>query len=216
MRSLLFLLLLALPALPDEAAVEKRCAELSADIEKLLGPKFKAPVPVRIVDKEFIATFARETEERQTPKEVRDISQRLFERFKLVPKGFDVMAAQIELLKVSVAGLYDPDKDCFYVVGNQAKPGTMGFDITAAHELAHAYRDVDKDYWGQVLRSILSDEDKAIAITCLVEGDATIIGNALGQGLETRKSVPLAVKTAKMAPLQIPAAMSNPMLKKFP
>ena len=99
MRAILLLLLLAVPALPGDGALERRCGELSAEIEKLLGSKFPGPVPVRVVDGDFIVEFAARTEEKQVPPEIREISERLFVRFKLVPKGFDLMKAQLDLLR---------------------------------------------------------------------------------------------------------------------
>ena len=109
MRALLFALLLLQP----EDAVQKRCGELSESIEKLLGPKFKAPVPVKVVDEKFITEFAKRVEEQQMPEPVREVTQRLYARLGLVPPGFDVSNAQLDLLAVSVAGLYDPDNDCY-------------------------------------------------------------------------------------------------------
>ena len=216
MRTLILLLAVLVPALAGDDAVEVRCGELSDRIEKLLGPKFKARVAVRIVDEDFIAEFARDLEEKMVPERIRDLSQRLLVRFKMVPPDFDLLKAQAEILRVSVAGLYDPDKDCFYVVGSKAKPGTILFDITAAHELGHAYRDVDKDYWQRVQETFLTDEDQAIAITCLVEGDAQVIGSVVGSGQPAEKILPILIEGFKRSPQDIPAAMANPMLRKFP
>jgi hypothetical protein len=216
MRVSLILLLLALPALPGDGDLERRCAELSTRIEKLLGPKFREPVPVRVVDGDFIVRFAAAIEEQQVPKETRRVTERFFARVKLVPGGFDLMKAQLDLLRSSVAGLYDPDGDCFYIVGSKAKPGTAGFDVTAAHELAHAYRDVDKDYWKQVLGSFLVDEDKAIAISCLVEGDAQLIGEVAGSGDDPERVLPLVVARSKKLPDAIPAALAQPALRPAP
>ena len=99
----------------------------------------------------------------------------MFERFKLVPRGFDVLESSIALLRRSVAGLYDPDADCLYIVRSKSGPKSSSFDVTAAHELVHAYRDVDKDYWKRIVDFALKDEDLAIAVSCLAEGDAEVV-----------------------------------------
>jgi len=200
--------------------VTARCAELSKRIERLLGPKFKRPVPVYVVTEDFIARFAQESEERLVPKQVRDVAQKLAVRLKHVPAGFDVMAAQIRLLRKMVAGLYDPDKNCYYVVDGKGEPGGMTFDVTAAHEIGHAYRDVDKDYWKRVKATFLSDEDYAIAVTCLVEGDAELIGQSVGIAASTGRAaeqiVSSVVTSAKFAARGTAAAAANPMMRDFP
>ncbi|MHC4953105.1 MAG: hypothetical protein ACYTGZ_04390 [Planctomycetota bacterium] len=222
---ILTLILFLAPRAPGEdedatAGVRQRCAELSDAIEKMLGKKFKAPVPVRVVDQDFIERFARASEDQLVPKEVRKIADRLAVRLKHVPQGYDVMDAQIRLLRTMVAGLYDPDKDCYYVVENRARPGSMTFDMTAAHELAHAYRDVDKDYWERVKRTFLLDEDEAIAVTCLVEGEAELVGQSVGiaasTGREAKLIVPGVITSAKLAPKSAAAAAADPRMRGFP
>ena len=225
MRALVLLLFFAagLPAEDGKVsvpAVTERCAELSRSIEALLGPKFTRPVPVHVVSEDFIAKFARETEERLVPKQVQIVVQKLAVRLKHVPAGYDMQAAQIRLLRRMVVGLYDADNNCYYVVKGKGRPGGLTFDITAAHELGHAYRDVDKDYWKRVKESFLKDEDRAIAVTCLVEGDAELIGQSVGfavnSGRKVSDVVPGVVKTAKFAPDNTAAEVANPRMREFP
>jgi hypothetical protein len=175
-------LLACLPAAADGLLerVEKDCAALTARIEEFLGPKFRGPVPVRIVDKAFIVEFARDLERRMAPSGMAAAGQMLAERLHQIPKGYDLAAATLRMFETGVAGLYDAEKDCFYVVDSVGAPGTPVFRITVAHELVHAYRDVDKDYWPRLMASAFSDADWAIAVSCLVEGDAQLLGTAIG------------------------------------
>jgi len=220
---LLGLLSLALFAGDDDdadAKVVRRCAELSREIEALLGPKFKRPVPVRRVDEEFVEKFARETEDKQIPKRVRAVVQKLAVRLRHVPAGYDMSEANIRLLRKMVLGFYDPDNDCYFVVKGRSEPGGLQFDMTAAHELGHAYRDVDKDYWKRVREGVLRDEDRAIAVTCLVEGDAELIGRSVGEavrsGVAIDKVLPGVVKTARFAANNTAAEAANPTMRGFP
>jgi len=215
MRALAACLLLAVVACGEENAevapgpVEQACAELSARVEALLGPKFERAVPIRMVDEEFIVGFAEEMGRRQVPAEYRRIVDRLFERYRFAPAGFDVMAAERELLRRQVAGLYDPDADCFYIVRGKAHPGTPGFNITVAHELVHAYRDIDKDYWARMMKYAREDEDRAIAVSCLAEGDAALLGSVLGQSENPAEMLPMFVARAKGASRLIPDAVTD-------
>jgi hypothetical protein len=209
----------------DEDALQEKldslCATLAGRIEACLGEKFTGPVPVKLVSPQFIADFAVEMEARMTPGETVEAGKRLAERMRLVPPGFDLQAAQAELLKSQVAGLYDPDKDCFYVVRERAGGvGSPMFAVTAAHELVHAYRDVDKDFWKRVTETIHSDSDQAIAISCLVEGDATLVGYGVGFAhIQDRDPEPFIKNTANMAgnmAKAMRAGISAPGLDQFP
>ena len=173
-RILPALLLAALPATAGDA--DALCARLTRRIEALLGPKFDGPVPIRIVSKDFLGRFARSIEERLIPPGLARMAQLLAERLHQVPPGYDLMQKQIEMIKERVAGLYDPDKKCFYIVD---KVGD-GFVLIAAHELIHAYRDVDTGYWARLLETVHADTDRALALSCLIEGDATFLGTAFG------------------------------------
>lgn len=187
--SLLLLLLLAFAVTaedgpgsdPLQAKLDALCSALAKRIEACLGEKFTGPVPVKLVSPQFIADFAMEMETKMSPSEMVEASERLAVRMHLVPAGVDLQSIQAELLKSQVAGLYDPDKDCFYVVRERAGAvDSPMFGVTAAHELVHAYRDVDKDFWKRVTSTIHTDADHAIAISCLVEGDATLLGFGIG------------------------------------
>ena len=120
MRRLLLVLCAALAACGDAKSEDRlldatraACAEMQANIEKLLGGKFAGPVPVEVVDIEFIAQFAADLEKKLFPPGLVETARRLSERMRLVPKGYDIAAAQIELIKLIVVGLYDPQKNRF-------------------------------------------------------------------------------------------------------
>lgn len=160
---------------------ERECAELAARIEEYLGPKFRGPVPVRVVDRAFLVDFAREIEARTIPAGSTAGWSMLAERLRHVPRGYDLERELLRMFERGVAGLYDPERDCFYVVEGTVAPGTPEFTVTVAHELVHAYRDVDKDYWPRLVASTLADADWAIALSCLVEGDAQLLGIGIGR-----------------------------------
>ena len=226
-RAPLLLVLFALASRaeePDPALqkrVEKSCAAISAVIEDYLGEKkFEAPVPVLLVTPQFIADFALEMEDRMAPGEEAAYALRMAVRMKQIPPGYDLRAQQAELLKQQVAGLYDADKDCYYVVDRVASVGTPMFTVTAAHELVHAYRDVDKDFWPRVLAAIDHDADWAVAISCLVEGDATLLGQGIGfasiQGNPPGPVVTALADSAGAMAAQMRAMFNAPGLREYP
>jgi hypothetical protein len=223
MRHLALLLVLAAAATADDAALQRRteadCRKITGKLEAYLGPKFRGPVPVRLMERDEMAAFIRDFTVRLTPPGRIEIDQRLAERMHLIPKGFDLFEKQIEMFRASVAGLYDPDTDRFYVVKGTGSPGTGPFMLTMAHELVHAYRDVDKDYWSRTLAATEADADWAQGIRFLVEGDATFLGQAVGLASLMDRDPAWAVPAAK-GPADPDAAMrlarADPRLVEFP
>ena len=208
----------ATPEVQSDAPPEviARCGELARAIEGVLGPKFDTPVPVRLVDKNFIDGFARETVARTVPKETERQIERLAVRLKQIPADCSMLETQIRLLQLFAAGFYDPHRHCYYVIEGKATPGTAGFDVTAAHELVHAYRAVGGDFWSRVEREQLVDEDYAIAISCLAEGDAEIIGQTIGDDRPVAEALADAVDVALHAPALVPTALAMPQMRDVP
>jgi hypothetical protein len=223
-RQLALFLVLAVAAAAEDTELQQRteaeCARITEKLEAFLGPKFRRPVPVELMTKDEMAAFVRAYALRHSPPGRIEVEQRLSERMHLVPKGFDIFEKQIEMLKVGVAGLYDPDTDRFYVVKGTGSPGTGPFMITAAHELVHAYRDVDKDYWRRTLAAMEDDADWAQAIRFLVEGDATFLGQAVGLATMMKRDPAWAVPAARVGAADPEAAMrmarADPKLQGFP
>ena len=87
----------ALPGAPPE--VIKRCAELSRRIEAMLGPKFKQPVPVYVVDDAFIARYAREAVDRMIPTETQKLLERIAVRLCHIPADCDLVETEIQLFR---------------------------------------------------------------------------------------------------------------------
>ncbi|MHC4957192.1 MAG: hypothetical protein ACYTGN_02370 [Planctomycetota bacterium] len=192
MRKASAFLLIALVACaepdPLQARADKVCREMTAHIQAFLPVRLQRPVPVKIVDVDFIGRFAMELEEALVPEGLIDASARLAELLHQVPPGYDLRKKQIEMVKEAMAGLYDPGKDSFYLVRGKAHPGTPGFQTTVAHELIHAYRDVDHKYFEMTVAAVETDSDWSLAMSCLTEGDATFLAEGLAATFQTRGS----------------------------
>ncbi len=169
------------PRQSHQAAAERECGRITATIEKYLGPKFKGPVAVKVVTKQWMVAFARKQEEEFTPPAIAAATERYMKRLRQIPADYDLMAKTFEMLESGIAGLYDPVSKTYFVSREVGGPGSPMFTITATHELVHAYRDVDKDYHQRVLRSVYYDYDWAFAVMCVVEGDAWMLGEGIGR-----------------------------------
>jgi len=111
----------------------------------------------------------------------------------LYPPGIDLKAASLKLLKSQVAGFYDPHgKEMVLVEGganlgiwNSATQFMIQRDIVGemllAHELTHALQDQNFDLESS-LDKVKDDDDRALALKSVAEGDATIAGFAYALG----------------------------------
>lgn len=186
MRYLTAAALLLSAALAEEtpeaksAAVRATCDSLAAGVADLLGKPFEKPVPVSLRSREFLRTFISDYQKRLIPDDLRRASQILAERMRLVPTGYDVEGKQVELAVSQLAGLYDPETREFFVADTVGDLQGLEFQVTAAHELTHAWRDIHTDFWRRLRTSMAVDIDWFLALSCLIEGDASLVGQAVG------------------------------------
>ncbi len=227
-----WLLLLAASAASDEPAekgappapdgtqrrVEACCVDATARIEAYLGKKFKAPVPVEMKTREEMTALLLDFMEREMPADLAEKAQKVAERLHLVPRGYDILAKQIEMLGKGVAGLYDPDGDRFFVVRGISEPDSLEFVVTVSHELVHAYRDVDKDYWPRSRRLSRTNTDEMQALSFLVEGDATMLGYAFGYAIDGKLAEPMveAFSRVERPDAMIEQWLAAPEVAEFP
>lgn len=208
------------PGAPPTDAQEQRlaeecCAAATARLEAYLGKKFKAPVPVEMKTREEAAALMRELMEAEVPMDLVEEWQRISERLHLVPEGYDLFAMQV-VMYGRVAGFYDPAADRFYVVRGVSPADSLEFRTTVAHELVHAYRDVDKDYWARGRRLFRTHADEAQALQFLVEGDATLLGYAVGYAAEGAAVDPMMVSMVERPDAALEEALRDPTFADFP
>ena len=151
----------------------------------------------------------------------------------LYPSHLDLKAESLKLLKTEVAGFYDPHgKEMVLVEGgadagiwNSAAQFMIQRDVTGevvlAHELTHALQDQNFDLESS-LDKVKDDDDRALALKSVAEGDATIGGFAYALGrmddsvgdavAESLKKLPQALAAA--AP-DTPEGLSAPLLFQY-
>jgi hypothetical protein len=111
----------------------------------------------------------------------------------LYPTGIDLKAGSLKLLKSQVAGFYDPHSKEMVLVEGGADLGiwnaTAEFmiqrdvvgEMLLAHELTHALQDQNFDL-EKSMDKVKDDDDRALALKSVAEGDATIAGFAYAAG----------------------------------
>ncbi len=211
----------------------QQAAKIEAGIQDLRQLRFKHPVPLVVktpdqAEAMMEADLMRDNTDNQL--EVDAIAGVLTG---LYPKGLDLKAASLKLLKSQVAGFYDPHgKEMVLVEGgsnvgitNSVAQFMIQRDIVGemllAHELTHALQDQNFDLESS-LDKVKDDDDRALALKSVAEGDATMAGFAYAVGrmdnstaetlTNSLKRLPQALKTD--AP-DTPEGLSTPLLFQY-
>ncbi|NRA57629.1 MAG: hypothetical protein HRU13_05875 [Phycisphaerales bacterium] len=177
-------------ALADPEQLSRWAEEGKARAEKMRGLDFLKNVPVETMTRGEIEEAILEVVERDMPPEWRIRVDRGYKAFGLVPMDSDVIGDMISLVVSQAGGFYDPEAEHIILpddleefmgqmVGEMAA-GAPGFmeqlmRNILTHEFTHALQDQHHDLNG-MLDVTLDDDDVRMAITALVEGDATLIG----------------------------------------
>ncbi|MCU0722764.1 MAG: hypothetical protein MUC63_03980 [Planctomycetes bacterium] len=183
-----------LPA-EDPSTSEEWKAKIKAISEKVAqirGLSFKREVEVGVKTEKELLEFLKKAIEKEMPDAKIRALQRGYAKMGLVPKYLDLKKTMLDLLTSQIGGFYDPETKSLNVIdhksGEEGKKnpnaemmeaglrmlGLSQDDIVAAHELCHALQD---QYFNlmKIQRAVEGDDDRATALKCLIEGDATVL-----------------------------------------
>jgi hypothetical protein len=156
---------------PEESAEQR--AEIERQTSSLRGLPFKAPVTYKMIERgQLKAVLEKMVEEQYTERELRDYSRSLA-AMGLVPDGTDVLRVLMGLYGEQVAAFYVPEEHALYTFQDQAWTGSMD-RMLLSHELVHALQDQHFDV-GRLPLKLKTNDDKVLATSALVEGDATVL-----------------------------------------
>jgi hypothetical protein len=161
------------PARPaDEAEVErvrKQADEIMGTVEKIRGLKLLRPVEKGIKDRDELRKFVLEELEKDMPEAKAKAQEKAYVKIGFLKPGTDLRATLVDLYTEQIAGFYDPETKQLYLVEHGGPEQAM----LMAHELTHALQDQHFDLL-PLEKSITDNDDRSMALTCLVEGDATV------------------------------------------
>jgi hypothetical protein len=180
---------------------ERKARALQRQVTRLRGLEFKAPV--RIQSKTVRELHARILEDLDTeyPPHRMEAVQKTGIRLGLFPERFDLRRSLSDLLAEQVAGFYDPKRKELCLVGRTSvglerlAEGMLEMmtkikseDLYAVHELTHALQDQHYDLETLPIE-IEDNDDLAMAVKCVVEGEATYVmldylARAMGQSVD--------------------------------
>jgi hypothetical protein len=161
---------------PAELTVEDLLAEIERGIAELRGIDTPPDVEHNFVDQDgMIKRLAEELNDPETIEQIAHESA-LFKLLGVIPQDADLGAIYDSLFGSQVLGLYDPEKEEFFVLGDD-QSGAESLDVEAqltyAHEYVHRLQDAKFDL--EAVEELATGDDMSLAISALVEGDATSV-----------------------------------------
>lgn len=202
------------PAVPSAETVNR----LLGQISEITGLKLKHPVPMSVLTKEewrdWVEARIRESAK---PEEI-EVEEKAMKMFGLLPPGFDLRAATVDLMTEQAAAVYDHKKKRMIFVAGAAPEGME--EAVLVHELSHALADQHFDMRRFLEKGPRSDENES-ARMAVVEGQAMWIMieamlNRAGQSLTTNSAVLQAMlpMMGKMTASQYPVFEKSPLYLK--
>lgn len=158
--------------------------------EKMRGLLFLHDVPVELMSRAKIEDEILLMVDRDMPPAYRKQIDLGYKAFGLVPPDSDVLNDMIKLVVSQAGGFYDPEAkhvilpdDLEEFMGEMVGEVVAGVDgfmdpmmrNILTHEFTHALQDQHHDL-NAMMGMAMDDDDVKLALTALVEGDATLIG----------------------------------------
>ncbi len=163
--------------------------QVKSEIQNIRQLSFKRPVPIVVRRPDDVrGILVAELKRDYTAEQLR-ADGAAGAMLGLYPRGIDLEAATVKLLKSQIAAFYDPHTRQMIMVEGALKVGffksaaefaarrDLVGEMLLAHELTHALQDQNFAL-GRKLDSIRDDSDRALALKAVAEGDATLAGFA--------------------------------------
>ena len=161
------------------ALLPARIREVSRAVEEVRGRRFSGAVPASEMNPSALKTFLRGKLVDSFPAAPED-TLRSLAVLGLIERTPDLLERLLDFYASQVVAFYDPEPRRFYVVrgAGAALEGTGSEELAErllfSHELTHALQDqslrLDRRF-----RSLRDDGDRALALQCLLEGEATLV-----------------------------------------
>lgn len=185
----IFALLVASPLAPGAGEIANG-AFTPAEVQKIIegiqtlrGLKFRNKVALKYLTPAQVVRQIRADADHQNKAEI-ELDNKIGAMVGLFPAGTDIQSADIGMLRGQIAGLYDFRKKQMIIVERHGAQGVKlseskrreATDVIA-HELTHALQDQNFGI-GAALEKAKEDDDRALALGAVAEGDATLSGFA--------------------------------------
>ena len=167
----------------------QKAAKVEAGIQDIRELRFKRSVPLVAKTPDQAEAMMEADMMRDNTDDQIEADARAGELVGLYPPGIDLKAASLKLLKSQVAGFYDPHGKQMVLVEGGSNLGLLDAttefmmqrdvvgEMLLAHELTHALQHQNFDLESH-MDKLKNDDDRALALKTVAEGDATLAGFA--------------------------------------
>ena len=160
------------PTAPDDEEAIAILREIEEQVSEIRGlPPAEIGPPDIISRAEVVEELERLFEE-QYPEEEQEADNIALRALGLLEPGQDVAELQLQLLGDQVLGFYDDVEKRMVVVSDAGLDANA--KLTYAHEYAHALQDAAFGI-DSLDREAVGEDDRGLARTALLEGDATVV-----------------------------------------
>jgi len=158
----------------SDTTIDELLASIEREIESIRRIDTPPPVEHNFVDQSGMRD--RLAEEFADPEIVEQLTHEsaLLKLIGVIPQESDPTGIYESMLGSQVLGLYDPEKEEFFVLGDDTSGAdSVGIEaqLTYAHEYVHRLQDAKFDL--EAIEDLATGDDMSIAIYALIEGDAT-------------------------------------------
>ncbi|MBI4218500.1 MAG: hypothetical protein HY682_00045 [Chloroflexi bacterium] len=160
------------------SSLDARLDQIERGVEEIRGLRSEGETRRRFVDSAALVAAINDELDKADIREQIASDQRLYQLLGLIQPGDDLDRLYRALLGSQVLGLYDPDTEEFLVLRAGDDLSALA-ESTYAHEYTHRLQDVRFDL-DRMTDEAGDNSDRQIALSALIEGDATV--TQLGYG----------------------------------
>lgn len=164
-----------LPSGPASDADVAKARAIEGDVACLRGLPFRQPVAIQNQSRADFRTYVETEITREVEKGELGREQRLLKAIGAIADDVDLRAVMLEASVGQAAAYYEPKLDTFYIVATMPE---FLLKSVMAHELHHALQDQHTKLLSKYVEGGFDSLDQSLALRFLVEGDATLVGNA--------------------------------------
>ncbi len=159
----------------ENADDAQRRSEIEKNVTKLRGLPFIQPITYREIPRSDLPAILRQKLFQQVPEHELDDSGIALTALGLLPAGTDLQKTYLALLGEQVGAFYDQHTREVFTFSGQPLSKVQN-RVILAHELTHALED-QHFHLANLPLEAKGNDDRAMAASALVEGDATLVMN---------------------------------------
>ena len=157
----------------DTVCAQKWHKDIEASVERLRGLSFLNPVVYKEIPRTELPAILRAKLGQQVPDQEFDRTGVALAALGLIPGGTDLKKTYLGLLGEQVGAFYDQHSGELFTFSGQSLANSQN-QIILAHELTHALED-QHFHLANLPLEAKGNDDRVLAATALVEGDATLV-----------------------------------------